>query len=178
MPISKTDAADITTTKLCVDVHYTDNTATVAGVFFTDWARATPIRTVSISTPVAADYEPGAFYKRELPCILELLDSGAFMPGLIIVDGYVWLGTNRPGLGHHLFTTLGEMIPVIGVAKNYFEGALDAVPIVRSKSKRPLYVTAAGVPVAEAAERVRTMHGSFRMPTLLKRADQLCRSRA
>jgi deoxyribonuclease V len=46
---------------------------------------------------------------------------------------------------------------------------------LRGDSSRPLYVTALGVDVETAAEDVRRMHGRFRLPTMLKRADRLCR---
>jgi deoxyribonuclease V len=44
-----------------------------------------------------------------------------------------------------------------------------------TEAKRPLYVTAAGVGVDQAAAWVRSMHGPHRLPTLLKRVDRLCR---
>jgi deoxyribonuclease V len=40
---------------------------------------------------------------------------------------------------------------------------------------RPLHVTALGLDAADAAARVAAMHGPYRLPTLLKRADQLAR---
>jgi hypothetical protein len=95
----------------------------------------------------------------------------------VIVDGYVWLGPgNRPGLGAHLYKALYEKIPVIGVAKSIYSGATSARPVLRGRSRRPLYVTAAGMDSLVAAEHVRTMHGPHRIPALLKRADELCRS--
>jgi len=48
--------------------------------------------------------------------------------------------------------------------------------VLRGDSRRPLYVTAAGLDPAAAALHVRSMHGPFRIPTLLKRVDQLCRT--
>ncbi|MFY0538676.1 hypothetical protein [Nannocystis pusilla] len=39
-----------------------------------------------------------------------------------MIDGHVWLGPDRPGLGVHLHRALGEAIPVVGVAKNPFRG--------------------------------------------------------
>ena len=43
-----------------------------------------------------ADYKPGQFYKRELPCILQLLkqlDLNSI--GVIIVDGDVFIDNNK-----------------------------------------------------------------------------------
>ena len=46
---------------------------------------------------------------------------------------------------------------------------------LRGGSKRPLYLTAAGIDVKQAAALVKSMHGGHRVPALLKRADQLSR---
>jgi deoxyribonuclease V len=48
--------------------------------------------------------------------------------------------------------------------------------VLRGASTKPLLITAAGMPEAQAAEHVREMHGAFRIPTLLRRVDQLCRA--
>jgi len=50
--------------------------------------------------------------------------------------------------------------------------------VLRGDSSRPLFVTAAGMNADGAAELVRGMHGLHRLPTLLKRADQLARGHA
>ena len=95
---------------------------------------------------------------------------------VIVVDGYVWLGDlARPGLGAHLFEALGGMVPVIGVAKTSFAGAVLARKVRRGAASKPLHVTAVEMEPERAAECIRTMHGPYRMPTLLKRVDQLCR---
>ena len=50
--------------------------------------------------------EPGQFYKRELPCILELLKQVNPLPNYIVIDGYVYLGGDeKPGLGKHRITS-------------------------------------------------------------------------
>jgi deoxyribonuclease V len=61
---------------------------------------------------------------------------------------------------------------VIGVAKSRFRTATHAVPILRGSS-RPLFVTAAGMPAADAADLVRQMTGRYRLPDALRRADTL-----
>ncbi|MEV0136586.1 endonuclease V [Dactylosporangium sp. NPDC050688] len=123
-----------------------------------------------------APYEPGAFYKRELPAVHALLDP---LPPLelLIVDGYVDLDpAGRPGLGAHVHDEL--RIPVVGVAKTAFLSATHAVPVLRGGATRPLFVTAAGVPLAEAAAMVAAMAGGFRLPDALRRVDALARGRA
>jgi deoxyribonuclease V len=91
-----------------------------------------------------------------------------------VVDGYVDLDPGgRPGLGARAHEALA--IPVIGVAKSAFRTATHAIPVLRGASKRPLFVTSAGIPRADAAELVRLMAGRFRVPDALRRADQLAR---
>ncbi len=159
-----------------VDVHYLDAGATAAGVLFSRWASERPAVELRELIEEVEPYEPGSFYRRELPCLLKLLRAVKQQVETIIVDGYVWLGPgNRPGLGAHLYKALDEQIPVIGVAKSPFKGAVNAQPILRGRSLKPLYVTAAGVDAGLAAENIKSMHGPHRIPTLLKRVDELCR---
>ena len=162
--------------KWCVDVDYRDSGAMAAGVLFREWGDDAPASEVTEPIATVADYQPGQFYKRELPCLLALLARAETLE-LVVVDGYVWLeGEDRPGLGAHLYEALGRKVPVIGVAKTRFRSARLAVPIVRGEiSSKPLFVTAAGLNVTQAAAMVRSMHGPHRLPTLLKRVDSLCR---
>jgi deoxyribonuclease V len=161
----------------CVDVDYREVGAVAACVLFHTWADETPagehVRLVERVEP----YQPGQFYKRELPCLLAVLEEAPRPLEAVVIDGYVWLeDETRPGLGGHLFESLGKAIPVVGVAKTRFASARAARAILRGSSEKPLFVTAAGLDVEEAARQVRAMHGEFRIPTLLKRVDQLCRS--
>jgi hypothetical protein len=55
-------------------------------------------------------------------------------------------------------------------AKSAFRTATQAVPVLRGTSRRPLYVTAAGMPRTEAAGIVRHMAGAHRIPDALRRA--------
>jgi deoxyribonuclease V len=64
-------------------------------------------------------------------------------------------------------------IPVVGVAKTKFHGAVP-VEVLRG-SGSPLFVTAVGLTLPEAANCIRDMHGPYRIPTLLRRVDQLAR---
>ena len=64
---------------------------------------------------------------------------------------------------------------VIGVAKRRFAAAPEETKIYRGKSRTPLYVTSAGIPLAKAKACIAAMHGPYRIPTLLKRADQVAR---
>jgi deoxyribonuclease V len=124
-----------------------------------------------------AAYEPGRFYRRELPALLSVLRKLPDRPDIIMIDGYVWLGQEScPGLGAYLYQALGGTSAVIGVAKTLFKEGPAVRGIRRGTSVRPLYVTATGMDLNEATERVVQMHGEFRIPTLLKKVDRLCRS--
>ena len=156
----------------CVDVDYRGTGAVAAALLFEHWTDEVPTRELVARIANAAGYEPGQFYKRELPCILEVLRD--VRPDLVIIDGYVHLGPERrPGLGAHLAAALD--VPVVGVAKNPFHET-PATPVLRGTSGKPLLVTATGIPEAAAAAHVRSMHGSHRIPALLRRVDQLCRA--
>ena len=159
--------------KLALDVKYdeTAKTALTAGVVFKDWSDAQATKTYQNKTEGIAEYIPGEFYKRELPCILAILSIIEEPLDVIIVDSYVVLGT-RPGMGMHLWQTLEKKIPIIGVAKSYFKET-NAQEILRGQSKRPLYVTAVGINLKTAADLIQMMHGKHRIPTLLKLADSL-----
>ncbi len=120
-------------------------------------------------------YEPGAFYRRELPCLLEVLAALGVPPTLAVIDGYVWLDADgTAGLGAHLSLAL-EHLPVIGIAKTAYRGAAFAEQVRRGQSQAPLYVTAVGLDAKDAAACVLRMHGPHRVPTLARRADQLAR---
>ena len=98
------------------------------------------------------------------------------IPGTLMQPGGVVLdaeGTH--GMGGYLYEVFERRIPVIGVAKNRFRANSAAVEVLRGGSKRPLFVTALGIDPEAAAIDVQRMHGRFRLPTLLKRVDRLCR---
>ena len=63
-------------------------------------------------------------------------------------------------------------------ARHEQEHGIIALPVLRGESLRPLFVSAAGMDHARAAALVQGMHGAYRVPTLLKRADQLARGRS
>ncbi len=164
---------------VAMDVDYRERHAVVARVAFHAWTDASPAfeRIVRVEGE-PADYEPGKFYLRELPCLLAALHALRNAPDVCVVDGYVSLGATKKGLGAHLFDALAasaSRVAVVGVAKNAFRGA-TAERVARGASKKPLYVTSLGMPPKDAAHAVRSMHGDYRVPTLLQRADRLCRS--
>jgi len=161
---------------LAVDVHYTEATAMVAGITFNNWEDPAPSEVYTSQVEEVVGYESGRFYKRELPCILALLNEHRLNPDIILVDGFTYLdGVGKPGLGKHLFDALKKQVVVIGVAKRPFKGINEKFEVHRGESKNPLYVTAEGMDLIEAKAAISRMHGGFRIPDLLKKVDQVCR---
>ena len=158
---------------LIVDVQYNDEakTGSAAGILFRDPATAVEAGRFTVEVENVAEYIPGEFYKRELPCILQLLAAIDTTIATIIIDGFVDLEPGHPGLGRHLYNATG--IPVIGIAKSRYDSAV-AEEVYRGHSKKSLLVTSTG-DVKEAAELVKNMNGEHRLPTLVTRVDQLCR---
>ena len=163
-----------------LDVAYAAEAAGVACVLAESWTAPAPLAEISkrvACTP--AKYEPGCFYKRELPLLRTLIDGLESAPAVFVIDGYVWLGSkNKLGLGAHLFESVGRTIPVVGVAKTPYRDDAWSAQVLRGKSRHPLFVTAAGLDQTIAAGLVFGMHGKHRIPTLLQRADHLARAAA
>jgi deoxyribonuclease V len=159
------------------DVAYNENNiAQAAGIGFHHWSDEHPAEVHSEFVIGLEAYTPGEFYKRELPCIEKLLDKiERSQIGLVIIDGFVFLDNDgRPGLGAHVYEVLGGSIPVIGVAKTLFANNTKNVrEVLRGESLKPLYVSSIGVDVESAAVNIQNMHGKFRIPTLLKKLDQI-----
>lgn len=161
---------------LAADVAYSGTTATAAGVLFSHWNSETPDRTFIAKIDDAAEYVSGEFYRRELPCIVKLLEQVDLPLECIVIDGYVTLGAaESAGLGWKLWEFLGRTTPVIGVAKSEFHGTPEKARLYRGDSTKPLFVTAAGTSLEYARSCVVKMSGKHRVPALLKAADHLSR---
>jgi deoxyribonuclease V len=158
-----------------VDVHYLrTGGARAAAVMAADAAFAHVLAERTAVVPRVPPYRPGEFYLRELPPLRAVL-QGLSGLSLLVVNGYADLDpSGRPGLGAHAHAEFG--IPVIGVAKSRFRTATHAVPVLRGSSVRPLFVTSAGMPRADAADLVRRMADRYRLPDALRRADMLARA--
>jgi deoxyribonuclease V len=170
-----TEDTDAWTRYGVVDVHYPDTGgARGALIAYLDETFETVAQERVVVLDSIAPYRPGNFFERELPAIRAVL-AMADPVELLVVDGYVDLDPDgRPGLGAHVHAEFG--LPVVGVAKSFFRAATHAVPVLRGSSKRPLYVTAAGLPMARAAALVAGMRDGTRIPTALRAVDRLCRS--
>lgn len=159
--------------KLFVDIGYGENnTAKAVGIIVDEhWNETFIIKSINEVLP----YEPGHFYKRELPCILKIIeeiDINALE--FIVIDGYVYLGIeNKNGLGAHLYETLNRKVPVIGVAKTNFKGnENNAIKVYRGGSKNPLFVSSVGIDMKQSVDFIQHLKGEFRIPDILKILDQ------
>lgn len=160
--------------KLAIDVYYFDNKAKIVGVLFCNWNDSKPFQIISFYKENVEEYESGNFYKRELPCIIELLDKlNLSVIDIIILDSFVYLDDNKKmGLGGYVYKYLKEKIPIIGVAKTFFFNNKKYVQeVFRGKSEKPLYISAEGIELEFAKKNIQNMHGNFRIPTLLKLLD-------
>jgi deoxyribonuclease V len=160
-----------------VDVHYEERGAVAACAVAPSWRSADPCEERVAYVAGVLPYRPGAFFERELPCLVSVLALVRSPLGAVVVDGYVDLDERgTPGLGAQLHAHFARAIAVVGVAKTAYRGSTFATPVLRGSSRRPLFVTARGIPVADAARLVRGMHGAHRIPTLLARVDALTRA--
>jgi deoxyribonuclease V len=159
---------------VAADVHYLPSGgARAAAVVAADTAFSRLAGDRISVVPDVAPYQPGQFYLRELPPLRAAL-NGLSGLSLLVIDGYADLDPDgRPGLGARAAEEFG--VPVIGVAKTPFRTATHAIAVLRGTSARPLYVTATGMPRADAADLVRHMAGLHRLPDALRRADTLAR---
>lgn len=161
---------------LAFDTYYFDNKAKTVCLEFENWNEDKNFKVHTEIIDNVSEYIPGEFYKRELPCILSLLNQIDLKNiEAIIVDGFVYLDDDKKnGLGGHLYEKLNKEIPIIGVAKTNFASIeKDKKALLRGDSAKPLFITSIGIDLEEAFQKVESMAGEFRMPTLLKELDRL-----
>ena len=160
---------------LWIDACYKGKTGAACGIEAERIDSSLPLAEYSALDFWVEEYMPGSFYLRELPLLLSVLKRCAHYPDIVVVDGYVWLSGNRPGLGARLYHETGNTVPVIGIAKNPYKGHNSHIAVTRGHSKRPLFITAAGIDQERAACMVRQMAGSFRIPDMMCLADMCAR---
>ena len=159
---------------LAIDVYYKESSAKVVGALF-NWEDKTPKKIISCTYEKVLPYESGNFYKRELPCILELLKQVQLNDlSAIIVDGHCYVNNDKSyGLGGYLYEALDAKVSVIGIAKRGFIHTNEvAFPVYRGESKNPLYLSTINYDVQKAIQHLQNMQGEYRMPTILKIVDQ------
>lgn len=160
---------------LAIDVHYKEDYAKTVLLLFDEWTSEIPTEIIEVTTLKVLEYEPGLFYKRELPCILEALQKVNLESiDAIIIDGYVYVDDAfSHGLGGYLFEALRQKIPIVGIAKTKFQrNTATVLEVFRGESKNPLFVSSIGMELDFAALKTKDMYGDFRLPYLLKLMDQ------
>ncbi|MFT5818943.1 MAG: deoxyribonuclease V [Crocinitomix sp.] len=158
---------------LAIDIHYKSTYVKNVGVLF-NWPDQEPRQTIVNQLAEVAEYVPGEFYKRELPCILAIIaEVNLDEIDAIVVDGHVYIDNDyQHGLGGYLYEALDQKLPIIGVAKRAFhKNEQTNIPVLRGKSANPLYVSAIGMDVETAAAQIKSMHGEYRLPTILQILD-------
>lgn len=174
MQLTTTDTPYTHMNFLAIDVYYENDIAYVAGIVFNDWLD-TGCPNYKTKVVGVEKYTPGEFYRRELPCILKLIEEHKLKPDCIIIDGYVFLENNTSGLGKYLYDALNGMVPVIGVAKNPRGEMPEKLKVYRGESKKPLFITSVGIEVELSKKIIKNMQGAYRMPDALKSVDTFCR---
>lgn len=163
-------------TLLAFDTYYFEGKAKTVCIEFNQWNQDKDYKVHSEIIDNIEDYIPGEFYRRELPCILSLLQKMNLENiDAIVVDGYNYLDDDKKyGLGGHLYEKLNQKIPIIGVAKTNFASLnKDKKSLFRGDSLKPLFITSIGIDLDDAFKKVESMAGEFRFPTLLKELDRL-----
>jgi deoxyribonuclease V len=161
---------------LAFDTYYYGGKAKTVCLEFTEWNQSDNFKIHTEIIENVEEYIPGEFYRRELPCIMSLLNQFDLKNiKYIVVDGFVYLDDEKKyGLGGYLYEKLNKEIPIIGVAKTNFASIeKEKRTLLRGDSKKPLFVTAIGIELDDAFRKVESMAGEFRMPTLLKEMDRL-----
>jgi len=160
------------------DTYYFEEKARTVCVSINEWTDKEITTYFCETIEGIKQYESGAFYLRELPCITSLFNKINLIEGdIIVIDGFVILDDNhKNGLGGYLYEHLKHKNPIIGVAKNDFVKLQNLkMPIFRGDSKKPLYITSKGIDLAVASEYIKNMDGPYRIPTILKIVDQKSR---
>ena len=163
---------------LAFDTYYFGNKAKTVCIAFNE--EETEIKFYYEVIDSVEEYIPGQFYKRELPCIKNLIKKIDISDvKYIIIDGFVFLDDSKKlGLGGFLYKELNNEIPVIGVAKTNFASIEKEKRLLfRGNSQNPLYITAIGIDVDDALKKIENMNGEFRVPTLLKTLDRLTKEK-
>lgn len=179
-----------------VDVGFEDGgTVTRAAAVLLDADGLQVIDQVVVRQPTRMPYIPGLLSFRELPAVVEALESLPDAPDLVLVDGQGIAHPRRLGIAAHLGVVTDR--PCIGVAKTILCGTHDALPmqrgarvplhhrgevigtVLRSRERvRPLIVSPGHrVSVATAADLVMHFCTRYRLPEPTRLADRLASRR-
>jgi deoxyribonuclease V len=161
---------------LAFDTYYYEDKAKTVCIRFEGWDAIIPVNIYSEMLTGIEDYILGEFFRRELPCIVSLLEKIPLNDvEAIVIDGFVFLDdSGKAGLGAQLYNFLNSSIPIIGVAKSNFK-TIERLKniLLRGLSDKPLHITSVGIDTDLATEKIKSMNGQYRIPTLLKLLDRL-----
>lgn len=166
---------------LILDVYYRDidnqTIATVVGIRFTGIENHIILNEYKIIIDDVEPYQSGYFYKREMPCLLSLINQIEEPFDVIIIDGYVYLDRlNKAGLGKYLYDNLSCKKPIVGIAKKHFYDIPQDYAIYRGTSKQPLYITCIDFDLNIAQNIVKNLQGHHRIPDIINQVDKLSRN--
>lgn len=180
-----------------VDVGFEESgRVTRAAVVLLDAETLSPLGHALARIPTSMPYIPGLLSFRELPAVLQALDSLELRPDLIFCDGHGIAHPRRLGIAAHLGVITG--LPTIGVAKKILTGrhaplgehrgdqvdllnGLDEVigTVLRSRERvRPLVVSPGNRVSLETAPRLVMRYVTrYRLPEPTRLADRLASRR-
>ncbi len=180
-----------------VDVGFEEGgTITRAAVVLLDADTLEPLAQTLARVPTSMPYIPGLLSFRELPAVLQALDSLGQTPDLIFSDGHGIAHPRGLGIAAHLGVVTG--LPTIGVAKKILTGEhallgerrgdrVDLLSkegkvigtVLRSKDKvRPLIISPGNrVSLATAPQLVMRYVTRYRLPEPTRLADRLASRR-
>ncbi|MFD3652954.1 endonuclease V [Streptomyces sp. NPDC058620] len=177
-----------------VDVAYDDERdVVVAAAVVLDAETLDVVDEATAVGRVTFPYVPGLLAFREMPTVLEALESLSVDPGLVVCDGYGLAHPRRFGLASHLGVLTG--LPVIGVGKNPFTFHYeapgpdrgDSSPLLDGEEEvgralrtqggtKPVFVSVGHrTSLDNACAHTLRLARSFRQPETTRRADALCR---
>ena len=163
---------------LAININFQENQDTVAGVLFTRWNSGRAESVLSVKVENTESFIGGEIFGRELKVVNALLSQCKSKLDYIVLDGLVFSdGHSEAGLGKYIYDQLEEKVVVIGVSNKLVKGLPEECGLCRGDSGTPLYVTAVSVGLSQAKELITSMHGKFRMPTLLKLAEKKSRGK-
>lgn len=169
---------------------------TRAAVVLLDAETLEPLAQTLARIPTCIPYIPGLLSFRELPAVLQALDSLGQTPDLIFSDGHGIAHPRGLGIAAHLGVITG--LPTIGVAKKILTGLHEPLgerrgdqvdlldkhgkvigTVLRSKDKvRPLIISPGNrVSLATAPQLVMRYVTRYRLPEPTRLADRLASRR-
>jgi deoxyribonuclease V len=149
------------------------------------------LETIIAQKQTSFPYIPGLLSFREIPVILDAIESLTNIPDLILCDGHGFAHPRRFGLACHLGVITD--IPVIGVAKSVLIGKFDELDeergswkplidngeivgiVLRSRVKvKPIYVSIGHrISLDSAREIVLQCCKKFKLPEPIRKAHQI-----